>query len=40
MLWPDFRATHFSECLDTYLRRQHQFGDVRPSMTTTGEGLR
>jgi undecaprenyl diphosphate synthase len=40
VLWPDFRATHFWECLDDYRRRQRRFGDVRQSTTMTGEGLR
>ncbi|MEU4571468.1 polyprenyl diphosphate synthase [Nonomuraea sp. ATR24] len=40
VLWPDFRATHFWECLDTYRRRQRRFGDVRQSTTLTGEGHR
>ncbi|MEO3875176.1 polyprenyl diphosphate synthase [Nonomuraea sp. B12E4] len=41
VLWPDFRATHFGECLDAYLRRQRRFGDVRPTITTmTGESRR
>ncbi|MEW9552287.1 polyprenyl diphosphate synthase [Nonomuraea sp. NPDC050783] len=39
VLWPDFRAPHFGECLDSYLRRQRRFGDVRPA-TMTGESLR
>lgn len=38
VLWPDFRAAHFRECLDAYRRRQRRFGDVRRSATTTGEG--
>lgn len=34
VLWPDFRAGHFRECLDLYLRRERRFGDVRvPTMT-------
>ncbi|MFC5834785.1 polyprenyl diphosphate synthase [Nonomuraea insulae] len=40
VLWPDFRATHFWECLDAYLRRRRRFGDVRRPTTMTGEGLR
>lgn len=40
VLWPDFRATHLWECLDTYRRRQRRFGDVRQPTATTGEGLR
>ncbi|MBF8185769.1 di-trans,poly-cis-decaprenylcistransferase [Nonomuraea sp. K274] len=40
VLWPDFRATHFWECLDTYRRRQRRFGDVRRPAAMTGEGLR
>ncbi|WP_328595244.1 polyprenyl diphosphate synthase [Actinomadura macrotermitis] len=28
VLWPDFRAAHFWECLDTYRRRQRRFGGV------------
>ncbi|QFY05362.1 di-trans,poly-cis-decaprenylcistransferase [Nonomuraea phyllanthi] len=40
VLWPDFRAAHFWECLDAYRRRQRRFGEVRQSTTMTGEGLR
>jgi len=40
VLWPDFRAAHFWECLDAYLRRRRRFGDVRRPTTMTGEGLR
>ncbi|MYS09731.1 di-trans,poly-cis-decaprenylcistransferase [Streptomyces sp. SID6041] len=28
VLWPDFRATHFVECLHTYQRRQRRFGGL------------
>jgi undecaprenyl diphosphate synthase len=38
VLWPDFRATHFWECLDGYRRRERRFGDVQVP-TATGEGL-
>lgn len=34
VLWPDFRAAHFWECLDAYRRRERRFGDV-PAPTTT-----
>lgn len=40
VLWPDFRASHFRECLDVYRRRQRRFGDVRQTAATTGEGPR
>lgn len=36
VLWPDFRAGHFRECLDLYRRRERRFGDVRIP-TTTGD---
>jgi undecaprenyl diphosphate synthase len=36
VLWPDFRAGHFRECLDLYRRRERRFGDVRV-LTTTGD---
>ncbi|WP_378789326.1 polyprenyl diphosphate synthase [Nonomuraea fastidiosa] len=39
VLWPDFRAAHFSECLDVYMRRRRCFGDVRPA-TMTGKDPR
>ncbi|PZG19768.1 polyprenyl diphosphate synthase [Nonomuraea aridisoli] len=39
VLWPDFRATHFWECLDAYRRRQRRFGDVRRPTTIVREGL-
>ncbi|MCP2335405.1 undecaprenyl diphosphate synthase [Actinomadura rupiterrae] len=29
MLWPDFRAEHFLECLRAYRKRERRFGDVR-----------
>jgi len=38
VLWPDFRAEHFWECLDDYGRRDRRFGGVRVP-TATGEGL-
>jgi undecaprenyl diphosphate synthase len=28
VLWPDFRAAHFQECLDDYRRRQRRYGAV------------
>ncbi|QNP66434.1 polyprenyl diphosphate synthase [Streptomyces genisteinicus] len=28
VLWPDFRAAHFAECLHTYQRRDRRFGGV------------
>jgi undecaprenyl diphosphate synthase len=37
VLWPDFRAGHFWECLEAYRRRDRRFGDVRLP-TATGEG--
>ncbi|GAA0935925.1 polyprenyl diphosphate synthase [Nonomuraea longicatena] len=37
VLWPDFRASHLWECLDTYRSRQRRFGDVRESTAITGE---
>lgn len=30
VLWPDFRAAHFLECLRTYQRRDRRFGGVPP----------
>ncbi|RZU23528.1 polyprenyl diphosphate synthase [Streptomyces sp. BK239] len=30
VLWPDFRASHFLECLHTYRQRERRFGDVLP----------
>ncbi|MET9532385.1 MULTISPECIES: polyprenyl diphosphate synthase [unclassified Streptomyces] len=30
VLWPDFRAPHFVECLHTYQRRDRRFGGVKP----------
>ncbi|MER7478706.1 polyprenyl diphosphate synthase [Streptomyces sp. NPDC126510] len=30
VLWPDFRAPHFLECLDTYRQRERRFGGVVP----------
>lgn len=38
VLWPDFRAVHFWECLEVYRRRDRRFGDVQLP-TATGEGL-
>ncbi|MCO6008126.1 polyprenyl diphosphate synthase [Actinoallomurus purpureus] len=38
VLWPDFRAAHFRECLDTYQRRDRRFGGVQVP-TVTGKGL-
>lgn len=35
VLWPDFRATHFLECLNTYQRRHRRFGGV--AADTNGE---
>ncbi|MEU3522644.1 polyprenyl diphosphate synthase [Streptomyces sp. NPDC038707] len=31
VLWPDFRAPHFLECLHTYQQRDRRFGGVRPN---------
>jgi undecaprenyl diphosphate synthase len=28
VLWPDFRAGHFRECLDLYRRRERRFGSI------------
>ncbi|WP_333778577.1 polyprenyl diphosphate synthase [Streptomyces sp. IBSBF 3136] len=30
VLWPDFRAPHFLECLHTYRQRRRRFGGVLP----------
>ncbi|MFI7356751.1 polyprenyl diphosphate synthase [Streptomyces avidinii] len=30
VLWPDFRATHFAECVHTYRQRDRRFGGVAP----------
>lgn len=30
VLWPDFRAPHFAECLRAYQQRERRFGDVTP----------
>ncbi|MEU0674567.1 polyprenyl diphosphate synthase [Streptomyces sp. NPDC006172] len=30
VLWPDFRAPHFVECLQTYQQRDRRFGGVLP----------
>nr|WP_079174881.1 polyprenyl diphosphate synthase [Streptomyces malaysiense] len=30
VLWPDFRAPHFLECLHTYQQRERRFGGVPP----------
>jgi undecaprenyl diphosphate synthase len=38
VLWPDFRAEHFWECLNVYGRRNRRFGGVQVP-TATGEGL-
>ncbi|MFJ8791793.1 polyprenyl diphosphate synthase [Streptomyces sp. NPDC102462] len=35
VLWPDFRAPHFLECLHTYQQRDRRFGGVMP--TSNGE---
>ncbi|MER6261189.1 polyprenyl diphosphate synthase [Streptomyces sp900105245] len=35
VLWPDFRAPHFLECLHSYQQRDRRFGDVPP--TQNGE---
>ncbi|MFF4779186.1 polyprenyl diphosphate synthase [Microtetraspora fusca] len=37
VLWPDFRAEHFWECLDVYRRRDRRFGGVQVP-TATGKG--
>ncbi|MEW2275445.1 polyprenyl diphosphate synthase [Streptomyces griseofuscus] len=30
VLWPDFRASHFLDCLHTYQQRQRRFGGLPP----------
>lgn len=35
VLWPDFRAAHFAECLHTYARRDRRFGGVPSRRTET-----
>jgi undecaprenyl diphosphate synthase len=30
VLWPDFRATHFLECLHIYRHRDRRYGGVLP----------
>ncbi len=37
VLWPDFRATHFWECLNAYGDRSRRFGDVNVP-TSAGKG--
>ncbi|WP_433332394.1 polyprenyl diphosphate synthase [Spirillospora sp. CA-294931] len=37
VLWPDFRAEHFWECLDAYRQRKRRFGGV-PVPLTLGKG--
>lgn len=32
VLWPDFRAAHFVECLHTYQQRDRRFGAVAPAV--------
>ncbi|MGH8881514.1 MAG: polyprenyl diphosphate synthase [Stackebrandtia sp.] len=34
VLWPDFRAAHFWECLNVYRQRARRFGDVTVPATT------
>lgn len=34
VLWPDFRAAHFWECLTAYRQRRRRFGDVTVPATT------
>uniref|UniRef100_UPI00350E38EF polyprenyl diphosphate synthase n=1 Tax=Nonomuraea pusilla TaxID=46177 RepID=UPI00350E38EF len=36
VLWPDFRAGHFWECLDAYRRRERRFGGVGAPARTAG----
>ncbi|MGV9878668.1 polyprenyl diphosphate synthase [Streptomyces sp. NPDC003006] len=31
VLWPDFRATHFVQCLHTYQQRDRRFGGAAPN---------
>ncbi|MFG3101654.1 polyprenyl diphosphate synthase [Streptomyces sp. NPDC048182] len=31
VLWPDFRASHFAECLHAYRQRDRRFGGVLPN---------
>ncbi len=37
VLWPDFRAEHFWQCLDVYRRRNRRFGEVSVP-TARGKG--
>jgi undecaprenyl diphosphate synthase len=37
VLWPDFRASHFWECLDVYDRRDRRFGDIRVPAAGKGD---
>ncbi|WP_432920778.1 undecaprenyl diphosphate synthase family protein [Microbispora sp. CA-135349] len=39
VLWPDFRAEHFWECLEAYRRRERRLGGVR-APAPTGKGCR
>ncbi|KAB8187730.1 di-trans,poly-cis-decaprenylcistransferase [Microbispora catharanthi] len=39
VLWPDFRAGHFWECLEVYRRRDRRFGAVQ-APAPTGKGCR
>ncbi|MGI5157590.1 polyprenyl diphosphate synthase [Microbispora sp. CA-102843] len=39
VLWPDFRAEHFWECLEVYRRRDRRFGGVQ-APAPTGKGSR
>jgi undecaprenyl diphosphate synthase len=39
VLWPDFRAGHFLDCLHAYQRRERRFGGVLPAQGP-GEGSR
>lgn len=32
VLWPDFRATHFAECLHAYQQRDPRFGGLAPTV--------
>ncbi|WP_243878219.1 polyprenyl diphosphate synthase [Streptomyces sp. SUK 48] len=37
VLWPDFRAPHFLDCLHTYQQRQRRFGGLGPLPKQNGE---
>ncbi|MGJ5893339.1 polyprenyl diphosphate synthase [Streptomyces niveiscabiei] len=39
VLWPDFRAPHFLECLHAYQQRERRYGGVVPQPQRIGEPL-